>query len=106
MRMEKVGLLWLEGLSVGSINNCQDLCKAFIDNFQATYVRPGNRWDLAHIRQHHGKMLRKYVNQFFDNRNQLSVEEDHDVINNYLSGLHNRATWRAMFQARHPRLRT
>jgi hypothetical protein len=37
---------WLEHLPPAQISNWDDLVKAFADNFQGTYVRPGNSWDL------------------------------------------------------------
>jgi hypothetical protein len=37
---------WLEHLPPGQISNWDDLVQAFTDNFQGTYVRPGNSWDL------------------------------------------------------------
>jgi hypothetical protein len=37
---------WLEHLPPGQISNWDDLVQAFADNFQGTYVRPGNSWDL------------------------------------------------------------
>jgi hypothetical protein len=37
---------WLEHLPPGQISNWDDLVRAFAGNFQGTYVRPGNSWDL------------------------------------------------------------
>jgi hypothetical protein len=37
---------WLEHLPPAQISNWDDLVKAFAGNFQGTYVRPGNSWDL------------------------------------------------------------
>jgi hypothetical protein len=37
---------WLEHLPPTQISNWDDLVKAFAGNFQGTYVRPGNSWDL------------------------------------------------------------
>jgi hypothetical protein len=37
---------WLEHLPPTQISNWDDLVKAFASNFQGTYVRPGNSWDL------------------------------------------------------------
>jgi hypothetical protein len=37
---------WLEHLPPAQISNWDDLVKAFADNFQCTYVCPGNSWDL------------------------------------------------------------
>jgi hypothetical protein len=37
---------WLEHLPPAQISSWDDLVKAFAGNFQATYVRPGNSWNL------------------------------------------------------------
>jgi hypothetical protein len=37
---------WLEHLPPGQISDWDDLVQAFAGNFQGTYVRPGNSWDL------------------------------------------------------------
>jgi hypothetical protein len=41
---------WLEHLPPVQISNWDDLVKAFAGNFQGTYVRPGNSWDLRSCR--------------------------------------------------------
>jgi hypothetical protein len=42
---------WLEHLPPAQISNWDDLVKVFAGNFQGTYVRPGNSWDLRSCRQ-------------------------------------------------------
>jgi hypothetical protein len=42
---------WLEHLPPAQIFDWDDLVKAFVGNFQGTYVRPGNSWDLRSCRQ-------------------------------------------------------
>jgi hypothetical protein len=42
---------WLEHLPPAQISNWDDLVKAFSGNFQGTYVRPRNSWDLRSCRQ-------------------------------------------------------
>jgi hypothetical protein len=42
---------WLEHLPPAQISNWDDLVKAFAGNFQGTYVRPENSWDLRSCRQ-------------------------------------------------------
>jgi hypothetical protein len=37
---------WLEHLPPSLIHNRDDLVRMFMGNFQGTYVRPGNSWDL------------------------------------------------------------
>jgi hypothetical protein len=41
---------WLEHLPPAQISNWDDLVKAFAGNFQGTYIRPGNSWDLQSCR--------------------------------------------------------
>jgi hypothetical protein len=55
---------WLEHLPPAQISNWDDLVKAFTGNFQGTYVRPGNSWDLRSCRQQLGESLRDYIRQF------------------------------------------
>jgi hypothetical protein len=52
---------WLEHLPPGQISNWDDLVQAFVGNFQGTYVRPGNSWDLRSCRQQPGESLRDYI---------------------------------------------
>jgi hypothetical protein len=52
---------WLEHLPPAQISNWDDLLKAFAGNFQGTYVRPGNSWDLRSCRQQPGESLRDYI---------------------------------------------
>jgi hypothetical protein len=52
---------WLEHLPSGQISNWNDLVQAFAGNFQGTYVRPGNSWDLRSCRQQLGESLRDYI---------------------------------------------
>jgi hypothetical protein len=37
---------WLEHQPPSQIHNWDDLVRTFVGNFQGTYVRPGNSWDL------------------------------------------------------------
>jgi hypothetical protein len=37
---------WLEHLPPSQIHNWDDLVRIFVGNFQGTYVRPRNSWDL------------------------------------------------------------
>jgi hypothetical protein len=55
---------WLEHLPPAQISNWDDLVKAFAGNFQGTYVRPGNSWDLRSCCQQPGESLRDYIRRF------------------------------------------
>ena len=56
--------MWLEHLPADLIHDWADLVKIFVDNFQGTYVRPGNSWDLKGCRQKLDDSLRDYVRRF------------------------------------------
>jgi hypothetical protein len=52
---------WLEHLPPAQISNWDDLVKAFAGNFQGTYMRPRNSWDLRSCRQQPGESLWDYI---------------------------------------------
>ena len=41
---------WLEHLPSNAIQSWADLREIFVGNFQGTYKRPGNPWDLKNYR--------------------------------------------------------
>jgi hypothetical protein len=49
---------WLEHLPASQIHNWDDLVRTFVGNFQGTYVRPGNSWDLRSCTQKPWELLR------------------------------------------------
>jgi hypothetical protein len=61
------------------------LVKAFAGNFQGTYVRPGNSWDLRSCRQQPGESLRDYNRRFSKQRTELPNITDSDVIGAFLA---------------------
>jgi hypothetical protein len=77
---------WLEHLPPAQISNWDDLVKAFAGNFQGTYVRPGNSWDLRSCRQQPGESLRDYIRRFSKQRTELPNITDSDVIGAFLAG--------------------
>jgi hypothetical protein len=76
---------WLEHLPPTQISNWDDLVKAFVGNFQGTYVRPGNSWDLRSYRQQPGESLRDYIRRFLKQRTELPNITDSDVIGAFLT---------------------
>jgi hypothetical protein len=76
---------WLEHLPPAQISNWDDLVKAFAGNFQGTYVRPGNSWDLWSCRQQPGESLRDYIRRFSKQRTELPNITDSDVIGAFLA---------------------
>jgi hypothetical protein len=52
---------WLDHLPRGMIDCWEDLRVIFTANFQGTYVRSGNPWDLKGCQQKSGESLRNYI---------------------------------------------
>jgi hypothetical protein len=77
---------WLEHLPPAQISNWDDLAKAFAGNFQGTYVRPGNSWDLRSCRQQPRESLWYYIRRFSKQRTELPNITDSDVIGAFLAG--------------------
>jgi hypothetical protein len=75
--MGDASLLWLNNLPTGSITSWADLSQAFTSNFQVTYNRPGNAFNLERVTMKAGKRLRDYTNCFFENHNTcVGVRDD------------------------------
>jgi hypothetical protein len=77
---------WLEHLPPAQISDWDDLVKAFAGNFQGTYVRPGNSWDLRSCRQQPGESLREYIRRFSKQHTELPNITDSDIIGAFLAG--------------------
>jgi hypothetical protein len=77
---------WLEHLPPAQISNWDDLVKAFAGNFQGTYVRPGNSWDLRSCRQQPEESLRDYIRRFSKQRIELPNITDLDVVGVFPAG--------------------
>jgi hypothetical protein len=69
---------WLEHLPLTQISDWDDLVKAFVGNFQGSYVRPRNSWDLRSCRQQPGESLREYIRRFSKQRTELPNITDSD----------------------------
>jgi hypothetical protein len=52
---------WLEHLPASQIHNWDDLVCTFVGNFQGTYVRPGNSWDLRSCTQKPDESLWDFI---------------------------------------------
>lgn len=77
---------WLEYLPGGCIRDWADLRSIFVGNFQGTYTRPGNSWDLKSCRQRTGETLRDYSKRFSKKCNELPGVDDSDVVGAFISG--------------------
>jgi hypothetical protein len=56
-----------------------------VGNFQGTYVRPGNSWDLRSCRQKQDESLHKYIRRFSKQRTEFPNVTDSDVIGEFLA---------------------
>jgi hypothetical protein len=79
--------LWLNNLPAGSITSWADLSQAFTSNFQATYNRPGNVFNLERVTMKPSEWLRDYTNRFFENCNTCVGIRDDQVIDSHKKGL-------------------
>ena len=77
---------WLEHLSPNRIQSWANLKEIFVENFQDTYKRPVNPWDLKNCWQKAGETLRGYIRCFSRQCNELPNVADADVIGVFLSG--------------------
>ncbi|GJN25081.1 hypothetical protein PR202_gb12866 [Eleusine coracana subsp. coracana] len=52
---------WLTNLPDNSISSWAELCRQFATNFQATFDRPDNHWELARIKYRDRDPLQEYI---------------------------------------------
>ena len=77
---------WLKHLPVDQIHDWADLVKIFMGNFQGTYMRLGNSWDIRGCQQKPNESLRDYVRRFSKQCTELPSVIDVEVINAFLEG--------------------
>jgi hypothetical protein len=82
--------LWLNNLPAGSIKSWADLSLTFTSNFQATYNRPRNAFNLGRVTIKTGERLRNYTNRFFENRNTCVGIRDDQFVDSYKKGVRDR----------------
>jgi len=68
------------------IHDWADLVKIFVGNFQGTYVRPGNSWDLRSCRQKPDESLRDFIRRFSKQCTELPNITDSEVIGAFIAG--------------------
>ena len=68
------------------IHNWRDLVKVFVGNFQCTYARPGNSWDLKSCRQRPDESLRDFIRRFSKQCTELPSVSDSEIVQAFLSG--------------------
>jgi hypothetical protein len=77
---------WLEHLPASQIHNWDDLVRTFVENFQGTYVRPGNSWDLRACTQKPGKSLRDFIQRFSKRCTELPSVALFEIVHAFLEG--------------------
>jgi hypothetical protein len=89
---------WLNNLPAGSITSWAELSPTFTLNFQATYNRPGNAFNLGRVTMNVGERLRDYTNRFFENRNTCVGVRDDQVVDSYKKGLRDRKVFKKIHE--------
>jgi hypothetical protein len=77
---------WLEHLPSSQIHNWDDLVRTFVRNFQGTYVRPGNSWDLRSCTQKPGESLRDFIRRFSKHCTELPSVAQSEIVHTFLEG--------------------
>jgi hypothetical protein len=77
---------WLEHLPASQIRNWDDLVRTFVENFQGTYVRPGNSWDLRACTQKPGESLRDFIRRFSKHCTELQSVTQSKIVHAFLEG--------------------
>jgi hypothetical protein len=77
---------WLEHLPSSQSHNWDDLVRTFVGNFQGTYVRPGNSWDLRACTQKLGESLRGFIRRFSKRCTELPSVAQSEIVHAFLEG--------------------
>jgi hypothetical protein len=77
---------WLEHQPASQIHNWDDLVRTFVGNFQGTYVRPGNSWDLRSCTQKPGESLRDFIRRFYKRCTELPSVAQSEIVHAFLEG--------------------
>jgi hypothetical protein len=77
---------WLEHLPASQIHNWDDLVRTFVGNFQGTYVRPRNSWDLRSCTQKPGESLRDFIRRFSKRCTELPSMAQSEIVHAFLEG--------------------
>ncbi|KAF8714914.1 hypothetical protein HU200_027450 [Digitaria exilis] len=75
--------MWLEHLPLNRIHDWNDLVETFVGNFQGTYVRPENTWDLRGCNQKPGESLRNFIWRFSKRYTELPNIIDTQIIHSF-----------------------
>jgi hypothetical protein len=77
---------WLEHLPASQIHNWDDLVRTFMGNFQGTYVRLGNSWDLRACTQKPGESLQDLIRRFSKHCTELPSVAQSEIVHAFLEG--------------------
>jgi hypothetical protein len=77
---------WLEHMPASQIHNWDHLVRTFVGNFQDTYVRPGNSWDLRACTQKPGESLRDFIRHFSKRCTELPSVAQSEIEHAFLEG--------------------
>jgi hypothetical protein len=77
---------WLEHLPPSQIHNWDDLVRTFVGNFQGTFVRPGNSWDLWACTQNPGESLLDFIRRFSKCCIELPIVAQSEIVHAFLEG--------------------
>jgi hypothetical protein len=77
---------WLGHLPPSQIHNWDDLVRTFVGNFQGTYVRPGNSWDLRACTQKPDESLRDFIRRFSKRCTKLLSVAQSEIVHAFLEG--------------------
>jgi hypothetical protein len=78
--------MWLEHLPSSQIHNWDDLVRTFVGNFQGTYVRPWNSWDLYACTQKPRESLRDFIRCFSKHCMELPSVAQSKIVHAFLEG--------------------
>jgi hypothetical protein len=76
----------LEHLPASQIHNWDDLVCTFVGNFQGTYVRPGNSWNLRACTQKPSESLRDFIRHFSKCCTELLSVAQSEIVHAFLEG--------------------
>jgi hypothetical protein len=77
---------WLEHLPSSQIHNWDDLVHTFVGNFQGTYVRPRNSWDLRSCPRKPDESLRDFTWRFSKRCTELPSVVQSEIVHAFLEG--------------------
>jgi hypothetical protein len=86
MHLGDAARTWLEHLPASQIHNWDDLVRTFVGNFQGTYMRPGNSWDLRSCTQKPDESLWDFIRRFSKRCTELPTVAQSEIVHAFLEG--------------------